>query len=166
MPEIITYSRELSEIEKWIEEAKKEAEKSGCLKSKVGVVIVKNEEIISRGHNKIMVDDLNLVSREGECKPCIRERIHDNSRAEICYAIHAEQMALINAREKAEGAVMYHAKIKNNKHVPIETPTCTVCNRMIKEAGVYFVTLQKDGYARYSPDEINNISFKHLLGKS
>ncbi len=166
MPEIITDSMEISETEKWIEEAKKEAIKSKCLKSKVGVVIVRNEEIISRGHNKITVDDLKLVNQDGECSPCIREHIHDNSRAEMCYAIHAEQMALINASEKAEGAVMYHAKIKNNKHVPIELPTCTVCNRMIKEAGVYFVTLQKEGYVKYSPNELNDVAFKHLISIS
>lgn len=58
------------------------------------------------------------------------------------------------------------AKIKNDRHVPIEAPTCTVCNRMIKEAGVYFVTLQKEGYVRYSPNEINSLAFKHLLGKA
>jgi len=72
-------------------------------------------------------------------------------------------MALINARCELSGATMYHVKLKNGKRVPIEMPTCTVCNRMIKEAGVYFVCLQKEGYVKYSSEEIVNLSFKKLL---
>lgn len=60
-------------------------------------------------------------------------------------------MALINARADLTDAVMYHTKIKNCVRTPIEVPACTVCNRMIKEAAVHFVTLQKEGYVMYSP---------------
>jgi len=164
MPEIIKNPEEISEIERWVQEAEKEARKSKCLKSQVGVVIVKDGNIISKGYNKIVVTDGLLVDKEGYCNPCIREDIHNNSLVERCYAIHAEQMALINAKCDLEGSTMYHAKIKNGKRVPIEVPTCTVCNRMLKEAGVYFICLQKEGYVKYSPEEIVNISFKKILG--
>ena len=164
MPEIIKNPEELSEIEQWIQEAEKEARKSKCLKSQVGVVIVKDGNIISKGYNKIVVTDKLFVDKEGYCNPCIREDVHNNSLVERCYAIHAEQMALINAKYDLEGSIMYHTKIKNGKRVPIEVPTCTVCNRMLKEAGVYFVCLQEEGYVKYSPEEIVNISFKKILG--
>lgn len=164
MPEIIKSIEEISKIEKWIEEAEKEAKKSKCLKSQVGVVIVKDGEIISKGYNKIVVTDELFVNKESYCNPCIREDIHDNSLVERCYAIHAEQMALINTKCDLEGSIMYHIKIKNGKRVPIESPACTVCNKMLKEAGIYFVCLQKEGYVKYSPEEIVNISFKKIQG--
>jgi hypothetical protein len=72
-------------------------------------------------------------------------------------------MALIYARTELAGAIMFHAKIKNGVRTPIEVPACTVCNRMIKEAGINFVTLQKEGYVMYSAEEINETSFKKLL---
>jgi len=164
MVTIIKDSEEILEIKKWMEEAKKEAKKSKCLKSQVGAVIVKEGQIISRGFNKIVVSDKNLVNQEGYCSPCIREDIHDNSQVEKCYAIHAEQMCLINARTALRDTIMYHVKIKNGKVSPIDIPSCTVCNRMIGAAGVYFITLQKEGYVMYPPEEIVNISFKKLLG--
>lgn len=71
-----------------------------------------------------------------------RKLENQNSLVKRCYVIHAEQMALINAKCDLEGSTMYHGKIKNGKRVPIETPTCTVCNRMLKEAGVYFIFLK------------------------
>ncbi len=163
MPKLIKDVEEISEIEKWMNESEKEAKRSKCIKSQVGVVIVKDGKIISKGYNKIMTEDPNLV-KDGYCNPCIREEIHDNSLVERCYAIHAEQMALIHAKEDLESAIMYHVKLKHGKRVPIESPTCTVCNRMIKEAGVYFVCLQEEGYVIYSPNEIVEISFKKLLG--
>jgi deoxycytidylate deaminase len=159
MPEIIKDPKEISEIEKWVEEAEEEARRSRCLKSQVGVVIVQEGDIISRGYNKIVVTDELFVNEEGYCNPCIREDIHNNSLVERCYAIHAEQMALINAKYDLEGSTMYHVKIKDGKRVPIEIPTCTVCNRMLKEAGIYFVCLQKEGYVKYSPEEIANIQY-------
>jgi len=164
VPEIIKNPKKISEIEKWMKKAEKEAKKSKCLKSKVGVVIVKDNKIISTGYNKIVVTDGLFVNKEGYCNPCIRKNIHNNSLVERCYAIHAEQMALINAKTEVKDATMYHIKIKNGKRVPIESPTCTVCNRMLKEAGIYFVCLQKEGYVKYSPEEIVNISFKKILG--
>lgn len=159
MPEIIKNPEELLKIKRWIKEAEKEARKSKCLKSQVGVVIVKDEKIISKGYNKIVVTDKLFVNKAGYCNPCIREDIHNNSLVERCYAIHAEQMALINAKCDLKGSTMYHVKIKKGKIVPIEVPTCTVCNRMLKEAGIYFVCLQKEGYVKYSPEELVNISF-------
>ena len=164
MVRIIKDLEEILETEKWMEEAEKGAKKSKCLKSQVGVVIVKEREIISRGYNKIVVSDENFVNKEGYCSPCIREDIRNNSQVEKCYAIHAEQTALINAKTDLTDTIMYHVKIKNGKRIPIGIPSCTVCNRMIKEAGVYFVTLQKEGYVIYPPEEIVNISFKKLLG--
>ncbi len=85
--------QELEEAERFMEEAAKEAEKSLCKKSKRGTVIVKDGEIIGRGHNQVTLDEY--------CNPCIREDIHDNSRVELCSAIHAEQAALMDAGSHA-----------------------------------------------------------------
>jgi len=45
MVTIIKDSEEILEIKKWMEEAKKEAKKSKCLKSQVGAVIVKEGKL-------------------------------------------------------------------------------------------------------------------------
>ncbi|MBW2974074.1 hypothetical protein KY346_06830, partial [Candidatus Woesearchaeota archaeon] len=63
---------DIKNIEFYLREAAEEAKKSLCTKSQRGSVIVKDDTIIGRGHNKPLL--------EGLCNPCIREKIKDNSR--------------------------------------------------------------------------------------
>ncbi len=149
---------EIKEAEKYIKIAAKEAIKSTCIKSQRGAVIVKNCDIIGKGYNKVTLEKL--------CNPCVRENIKDNSRVEMCSAIHAEQMAIIDAVKKGEslsGSRMYHIKVKNSKIAPSGNPSCTVCSRMLYEAGIELVLLHKEGYAVYSPEELNKLSFDYFL---
>lgn len=154
----ILSEKELEETKEYLKEAVKEAKKSRCVKSQRGAVLVKNGRIIGRGHNKITVPGL--------CNPCIRERICDNSHVELCAAIHAEQMAIIDAALKGKsilGATLYHIKLKKGKPVPSGAPSCTVCSRPIYVAGLKFVLWHKEGYVIYEPYEINELSFKYFL---
>lgn len=154
----ILSEEELEETKAYLEEAAKEARKSKCVKSQRGAILVKNGKIIGRGHNQITLPDL--------CNPCIREKIRDNSRAELCAAIHAEQKAIIDAAQNGESilsATLYHIKLKNGTPVPSGAPSCTVCSRIICAARLKFVLWHKDGYVIYEPDEFNKLSFEYFL---
>lgn len=155
---IITDREELRKTLKYFAMAAKEAKKSTCKKSQRGVIIVKNRRVIGKGHNKVTYSQF--------CHPCIREGIHNNSRVEMCAAIHAEQMAIIDAcnhGRPVKGATMYHVKVKDGVIKPSKGgPSCTVCSRMIFEAGIKFVMKEERGIICYEPEEFNCLSFEYF----
>jgi len=136
-----------------------EAKKSTCKKSQRAATIVKNGEILGKGHNKVTI--------EKYCDPCIREGIKDNSRVELCSATHAEQEAILDALKKGkniEGSRMYHIKLKNGEVKPSEDVSCTVCSRLVLGSNISeFVLLHKKGFALYSAEEFNEKSFEYFL---
>lgn len=150
---------EIEEIKKYMNLAAEEALKSNCTKSKRGVVIVKDNRVIGRGYNK--------ATFLQTCNPCVRENITDKTKVELCSAIHAEQMAILDALKKEhnlEGSRMYHNKVKNNKVEPVGAPCCTVCSRLVLESGISeFVLWHEEGYAIYDAKEFNEISFQYFI---
>ncbi len=101
---------------------------SSCFKSnrQVGAVIVKNNHILTTGYNGAPEGVKNCKER-GEC---LREKlgIESGTRHEICYAVHAEQNAIIQAARLGvvlEGATLYCT------HQP-----CVICAKMIINAGI------------------------------
>ena len=152
---------ELKEANYFLELAAQQAKKSTCKKSKRGAIIVKNGKILGMGYN-------NLIDRE-DCDPCLREDINDNSKAELCYAVHAEQDAIFNALEKhndLKGSRIYHIKVKDGKMEPSEDISCTVCSRIVLRTGISeFVLLQKKGIAVYDSKEFNKLSFEYFKDK-
>ena len=150
---------EIKEIQHYMRLAAEEARKSTCKKSQRGALIVKGNEVLGRGYNKVTLDAL--------CDPCIREKISDNGRVELCSAIHAEQMAIIaavNNRRALGGSRMYCIKIKDGQMRASGMPSCTVCSRMIYEAKIAeFVLWHKSCYAIYNAKELNELSFKCIL---
>ena len=105
---------------------------------KIGCVIVKNKRIVTTGYNGAPAGIRTCVER-GEC---LRERlgIPSGTQHELCYAVHAEQNAIIQAARlgsSIDGATLYCT------HQP-----CALCAKMIVNAGIRRVVYQ-DGY----PDE-------------
>jgi len=105
---------------------------------KIGAVIVKNKRIMTTGYNGAPAGVRTCVER-GEC---LRRKMNvpSGTRAEICYAIHAEQNAIIQAAKlgvSIEGATLYCT------HQP-----CVVCAKMIVNSGIVRVVYE-EGY----PDE-------------
>jgi len=149
------------EAEEYMKIAAKYAKNSTCRKSQRGAIIVKDGKIVGKGYNKVTIEEL--------CDPCIREEIKDNSRVELCSAIHAEQMAIIDAVNKGEsldGSRMYHIKVKNGEMRKSGKPSCTICSREILESGIAeFVLWHKEGYTLYDSKELNELSFKYFLEK-
>lgn len=92
----------------------------------IGAVIVKDKRILSTGYNGAPAGIESCVER----KECMRDKlaIPSGTRAELCYAIHAEQNAIIQAAKfgvSVSGATLYCT------HQP-----CAICAKIIVNAGI------------------------------
>ena len=101
----------------------------------IGSLLVKDKRIMTTGYNGAPAG-LKTCKERGEC---LRRKlgIASGTRAEVCYAIHAEQNAIIQAAKlgvSIDGATLYCT------HQP-----CSVCARMIINAGIKRVVYQ-EGY--------------------
>jgi len=101
---------------------------SSCYKENrsVGAIIVRNKRILTTGYNGAPAG-VKSCKEKGEC---LRQKIGipSGTRHELCYAIHAEQNAIIQAAKTGisiEGATMYCT------HQP-----CVICSKMIVNAGI------------------------------
>ncbi len=115
---------------------------SSCFRAgrAIGCVIVKDKRIMTTGYNGAPAGILTCRDR-GEC---LRDKlgIPSGTRAEICYATHAEQNAIIQAAKlgvSIDGATLYCT------HQP-----CSVCAKMIINAGIRRI-MYREGY----PDEFS-----------
>ena len=111
----------------------------------VGAVIVKDKRILATGYNGAPAGIVSCAER-GECLRRKRN-IASGTMQEVCYAVHAEQNAIIQAAKlgiSLDGAVMYVT------HQP-----CILCTRMIINSGIKKV-IYKNGY----PDEFALELFK------
>ena len=120
------------------------SKRSTCVHRKVGAIIVKEKRILATGYNQppsgfphcdeigCIRDDLNIKSGEHQ---------------EICYGLHAEQNALMQAAKfgtRTEDSIMYVT------HQP-----CSICARLIINAGI------KKVYFRESyPDALTKFFFE------
>ena len=115
---------------------------SSCFKSdrQVGAVIVKNKRILTTGYNGAP-EGVVSCKEKGECVR-VKLGIASGTRHELCYAVHAEQNAIIQAARLGivlEGATLYCT------HQP-----CVICAKMIINAGIKRI-VYKDGY----PDDFS-----------
>lgn len=113
---------------------------SSCFKEnrQVGAVIVRDKRILTTGYNGAPAG----VKSCKEKQECMRVKlgIPSGTKHELCYAVHAEQNAIIQAAKlglSLEGAILYCT------HQP-----CSICAKMIINAGIKKV-IYKFGY----PDE-------------
>lgn len=101
----------------------------------VGAIIVKDKRIITTGYNGAPA---GIESCE-ERKECLRRKLNipSGTQQETCYAVHAEQNAIIQAARygiNVSGATLYCT------HQP-----CVICAKMIINAGISRV-VYKEGY--------------------
>ena len=112
---------------------------------KIGAVIVKDKRVMTTGYNGAPAGVKTCVER-GEC---LRKKlgIPSGTRHEMCYAVHAEQNAIIQAAKlgiEINGATLYCT------HQP-----CILCAKMICNSGIARVVYEK-GY----PDPFSLEIFK------
>lgn len=101
------------------------AERSTCLRRRVGAIIVKDKRIISTGYNGAPRGVAHCLDTG-----CLREQrgVPSGERQELCRGAHAEQNAIIQAASSGvsmEGATMYST-----------TAPCSTCAKMIINAGI------------------------------
>ncbi len=120
---------------------------SSCYKEDrhVGAIIVRNKRIIATGYNGAPQGIKSCVDK-GEC---LRQKlgIPSGTMQEICYAVHAEQNAIIQAARvgsSVEGCTLYCT------HQP-----CVICAKIIINSGISRV-VYKEGY----PDKFSMQLFK------
>ena len=114
----------------------------------IGAVIVKDKRVMTTGYNGAPAG-LATCREKGEC---LRRKlgVESGTRAEMCFAIHAEQNAIIQAAKlgiSIDGGTLYCT------HQP-----CSVCTRMIINAGIRRVVYEK-GY----PDDFS-LELFHAAG--
>ena len=127
---------------RFMELAENVASWSSCVRAgrHVGAVIVKNKRILTTGYN-------GAPSGIKSCKErgfCLRDKlgIVSGTRAEMCYAIHAEQNAVIQAAKmgvSVEGATIYVT------HQP-----CSVCTRILINAGISRIVYKQEYPDKFS----------------
>jgi len=115
------------------------AQRSTCLRRKVGAVLVKDKRILATGYN-------GAPSGFAHCLDigCLREKMNipSGERHELCRGLHAEQNCLIQAARygiSVEGATIYCT------HHP-----CIICTKMLINAGI-----KKICYAEGYPDALS-----------
>lgn len=136
-------------MDKWDERFMELTETVGgwasCIRRKVGAIIVREKRVMTTGYNGAPAGVPTCIER-GEC---MREKmnIQSGTRAELCYAAHAEQNAIIQAARygvNISGSTLYCT------HQP-----CVICAKMIINAGITRV-VYKEGY----PDEFSMRLFR------
>lgn len=138
-------------MDKWdkrfIELANLVASWSSCYREgrQIGAIIVKDKHVLATGYNGAPTGILNCKDRQ----ECLRDKlgIPSGTRHEICYAVHAEQNAIIQAARlgvSIEGATLYCT------HQP-----CVICCKMIINAKIARVV-----YVNGYPDDFSIELFK------
>lgn len=109
----------------YISQAFIEAEKSKCPRTKVGCVLVKDNDILAVAHN-CEVLDLNMCSKNG----CIRiaKGVPSGLNIEMCRGIHAEQKLIINCS--------LHGINPSGGTIYLTHSPCYICAKMLIEVGI------------------------------
>lgn len=114
---------------KFLNEAVKMSQFSIDPNTQVGCVIVKDDEIVSWGCNclpkGLAEQDYPLHIREGEYLD-----------TKYPYVLHSEAMAIVNAKESLEDAILY-----------VNLFPCNECAKLIIQAGIKKVYYLEDKYA-------------------
>lgn len=114
--------------------AYKWAERSTCLRRKVGAVIAKESQQLTAGYNGAPRGMKHCIELGG----CLREKlkIPSGQRHEICRGTHAEQNAITQAAKfgiNIKGGTLY-----------CNTHPCVICTKMIINAGITKVVYDSD----------------------
>jgi dCMP deaminase len=109
---------------------------ASCYKSdrKMGCVIVKDKRVLTTGYNGAPAGLKTCVER-GECMR-VRLGIPSGQQAQLCYAVHAEQNALIQAAKlglSVDGATLY-----------VTNRPCVICAKLIINAGIRRIVYRYD----------------------
>ena len=134
----------VDKINYYLDIAEAVLQRGTCLRNKYGSVIVKNDEIISTGYTGAPRGRKNCMDL-GYCR---RKMNNTPSGAgyELCRSVHSEQNAIISSNRKDMlGSTLYLVGInqRNGEYISDNEP-CTLCKRMIINAGIERVVMRDD----------------------
>lgn len=144
-------SNRIDKVNYYLNIAKTVAERSTCLRKKVGCVIVNNDEIISTGYNGAPRGRKNCTDIGFCCKkkffPDIRHGGYD-----ACRSVHAEQNALISARRQDMLGATLYLVIYNPETGEYETgaSSCQMCRKLIINSGIERVIVRENNTEGYN----------------
>ena len=117
------------------------AERSTCLRRKVGAILVREKRVISTGYN-------GAPTKISHCLDvgCLREQqgIPSGERHELCRGLHAEQNAIIQAAVhgfSVRGATLYCTNMP-----------CSICTKMLIN-----IEIEKAFYKEGYPDSLTSM---------
>ena len=123
----------------YMDMAYEQAEKSVCIRAKVGAVLVLNGKVVAQGYN-------NVVGGVRPCSEidCLRDimKVPSGERRELCRNICAEQLAISEAARNGieiDGSTAY-----------ITTFPCHICAKLLVSSGVTEIVYDND-----YPDELS-----------
>lgn len=120
------------------------SERGTCLRRNFGAIIVKNDEIISTGYTGAPRGRINCLDNG----VCIREKLQipRGTRYEMCRSVHAEANCIISAsRRDMIGADLYLVGTeKTTGEYVKDTSSCSMCKRMVINAGIKNVYIRDD----------------------
>ncbi len=120
------------------------AERSTCIRRKVGAIAVKEKRILATGYN-------GAPSGTSHCLDigCLREElgVPSGQRHEICRGLHAEQNILVQAAT--------HGVSIKGAEVYCTTQPCLICSKLLANCGVSHIY-----YAEPYPDELTEAMLK------
>lgn len=134
----------ISKDEYYLSIAQMVLKRSTCLRRNYGVVIVKDDEIVSTGYNGAARGEPNCC----DVGTCNREElgVPSGERYELCVAIHAEDNAITSAgRARCQGATLYIAGTNCCDGSEANPAPCKMCRRKIINAGITRVVGLVDG---------------------
>lgn len=116
--------------------AKEVAQRSTCLRVKIGSVIVRDDQIIATGYVGAPRKTLDCHERGF----CLRNKLNipHGQRYELCRSCHAEQNAIINSARAGVGLLggdMYNYAQDKDGNI-IDGFPCFICKKMAINAGL------------------------------
>ncbi len=117
-------------------------ERGTCLRRNFGAIIVKNDEIVSTGYTGAPRGRKNCTN----LGVCIREKlaIPRGERYELCRSVHAEANCIISAqrRDMIDSTLYLVGKDYNTGELVENTSSCSMCKRMVINAGIKQVIIR------------------------
>jgi dCMP deaminase len=120
----------------YLDLAKTIGQRSNCYRSKLGAIIIRDDQIVATGYIGAPRQTKDCLERNN----CLRDKmeIPHGQRYEICRSVHAEQNAIINAARAGVsilGGDIYISGEGKDKE-PINAFPCYICKKMIINAGL------------------------------
>ena len=112
---------------------------ANCAKGKVGAILIKDNKIIAEGVNSVP-NGITPCTEE----TCLRKRLNLKSgeNQELCFVVHAEQNALIDALNNS-------VDVKESTLYVTKQP-CIICAKMLINAGIKRIVYLKAYPDKYS----------------